>query len=758
MNIIPNPASQRTSTDNGILYINLNKNYDEKQYIVYTDGNQKLYLGKMNIDGSNWSTNLIYSVDNDIFFPIVSDIYQDVVYIIIYFDNTSLVHLIKCNLNGDLISNTTIDNVFDGVHFFDFPSNKIYYTWTEYSNPYYYVRVATTDLNGSNLISNRVVTNHNMVRYSIVKIGNELKYFYSNYTKYIYTGSSDLDCSNFSFIKSDLQCYSLGMSANDGSYGYSAFLTIIDNIYKYYLVKFTGSSFEYVEELYFQGEYEDLLIVDSNLYLVGNGEFVKYSLNLSYDSRTVIVDTGGNYGLTTEICILPEGNIYSWAQPDENDVLQLWTYPGDYIEPPTSGYPWSMYQSDMQNTGRTNNTVNISDNPALIWTRNSNEGQSFSNIVIDEDSTIYYGTSDGKLMAVNYDGSIKWECDLSWEVTEIDYIYNEEIDDWEEITTIRIVKPILSYGCPALATDGTIYVASGYYTDNGEYYGSGKLFAINPNGTLKWRHDIVSGHYSYPSALTIAIDGTIIFTSYYTYAINPDGTLKWKNSQNYTIVKPVISGDLVYLFGNPSVYAINKNTGQTIWTKSVGGGGFLYPAYNNQPFIFGNNLGYIYNSVLYACDLLTGETEWTYSISGNIYAIGSDNTLYIYYNSNIHAITPNGDLKWTYDIGGSVSSASKSGNIIIDSNENIFFTAYITSQLRKLFCIDSNGNLVFESVLSQYNLAIGGDGYLYVLNDNTVGKIGNYISPTPLPQVQCRATQIITSANTGKIILAVPIL
>jgi outer membrane protein assembly factor BamB len=53
------------------------------------------------------------------------------------------------------------------------------------------------------------------------------------------------------------------------------------------------------------------------------------------------------------------------------------------------------------------------------------------------------------------------------------------------------------------------------------------LYAINPDGTLKWRY----GTYSYVhSSPAIGSDGTIYVGSWdnYLYAINPNGTLKWR--------------------------------------------------------------------------------------------------------------------------------------------------------------------------------------------------------------------------------------
>ena len=337
VNIIPNPASQRTFGD-GVSNVVFNINLNNKQYICYITSGNSLYIAYMNQDGSNWISKLLYSLNNGALLPKVADIYQDTIYIVIENNSSFETILIKSDLDGNLLSVTNTNIYNSELCFFDFEGGKIYYSKTISGSPYYYINIYTTDLNGNNLVSNRVSTDHTTVVYSITKVGNQLIYFYRDSPyKYICTASSDLDCSNFNYVKSDLQCYSLeSTSANDGSNGYSWFTTYVDDIFTSYIAKYNGSSFVYQEELYFMGDYlEKISFIDGDLYLIGSGEFVKYSSNLSYSSRTVIID---NVNLwqpdSTEISISSVyGNSYTWTQSDENTVYQLWTYPGDYIPP-----------------------------------------------------------------------------------------------------------------------------------------------------------------------------------------------------------------------------------------------------------------------------------------------------------------------------------------------------------------------------------------------------------------------------------------
>ncbi|MEJ2358459.1 MAG: PQQ-binding-like beta-propeller repeat protein [Deinococcales bacterium] len=89
------------------------------------------------------------------------------------------------------------------------------------------------------------------------------------------------------------------------------------------------------------------------------------------------------------------------------------------------------------------------------------------------------------------------------------------------------------YSSPALARDGTIVFGSG----------DRHIYAINPNGTLKWKVPTHKGNepreYPYASGMpfaapSIAPNGTVYVPVMGDglYALNPDGTLKWHAPTN----------------------------------------------------------------------------------------------------------------------------------------------------------------------------------------------------------------------------------
>jgi len=110
--------------------------------------------------------------------------------------------------------------------------------------------------------------------------------------------------------------------------------------------------------------------------------------------------------------------------------------------------------------------------------------------------------------------------------------------------SVNFLDPAVDLSCGT--AKGTIYVA----TD------SGKLYAINPNGTKKpapWPIDLGSSTDSSP---TVGPDGVIYIgtTGGLLYAINPDGTIKWTFPSSGSIgavgSSPTVGDDGVVYFGS----------------------------------------------------------------------------------------------------------------------------------------------------------------------------------------------------------------
>jgi outer membrane protein assembly factor BamB len=167
--------------------------------------------------------------------------------------------------------------------------------------------------------------------------------------------------------------------------------------------------------------------------------------------------------------------------------------------------------------------------------------------VIGKDGTIYVGTDGGSvypydaLYAINPDGSMKWEN------------HKDFFGGWSS---------------PAIGADGTIYVGTG------ADYGLG---AFNPeDGSLKWKYPTGDQIRSHPA---IGADGTIYAVSDdgYLYAIYPNGQLRWKYWTEGTgnDCSPAIARDGTIYVENMNNYsegyvdAIDSTSGGFKWQTAV---------------------------------------------------------------------------------------------------------------------------------------------------------------------------------------------
>jgi outer membrane protein assembly factor BamB len=261
-------------------------------------------------------------------------------------------------------------------------------------------------------------------------------------------------------------------------------------------------------------------------------------------------------------------------------------------------------------------------------------GSIYSSPSIGNDGTIYVGSHDNKLYAINTDGTKKWEF----------------------ITGGRI-----SYSA-AIGADGTIYVSSS----------DSKLYAIRPDGTKKWEY--LTGWDQVTSSPAIAADGTVYIRNRLLIAIHPDGTKKWEHALGIpTSSSPAIGGDgTIYIGSNVGIFAINPD-GTERWNFNAG-----------------------------QCRV---ESSPTIGTDGTIYFGGVDK-LYGVTDGKLYAINPDGTKKWDYLTGQAIWSSSAIG---ADG------TIYVGSD--RLYALNSDGSKKWQSengYVGQSSPTIGSDGTIYV--------------------------------------------
>jgi hypothetical protein len=245
-------------------------------------------------------------------------------------------------------------------------------------------------------------------------------------------------------------------------------------------------------------------------------------------------------------------------------------------------------------------------------------------------------------------------------------------------------------GSPAIGPDGTIYLPTGMLGQDTVGY----LYAINPNGTQKWRYRFAGLPSS--TAPAVASDGTIYVHTNgdegnevaieKLYALRPDGTLKWLFKPNGDLgsftshiqSSPAIGADGSVYVGsmNTYFYAVDPN-GTKKWSDSPS-----TSSITSSPAIAPDGTIYCLDA---AATLRAyypgGGIKWTLSldtVSGGdgSPSIGPDGTIYVATSgsSKLHAVRPTGTVKWSKVIGSSclATPAVTTGGTVYINDDGLY--------------------------------------------------------------------------------------
>ena len=346
--------------------------------------------------------------------------------------------------------------------------------------------------------------------------------------------------------------------------------------------------------------------------------------------------------------------------------------------------PWPMKCHDLHHTGLS--PYSTEDNPLEEMWKFRTTNLVNSGIIIGDDDTIYFGSFDGYLHALNKYGTEKWRYKTgSW-----------------------------IWSAPAIDEDGTVYVSSL----------DAKLHAVNPDGTEKWTFGAGASIVSSPA---IGVDGTIYFgnmlggSGYRIYAVNPDGTEKWHYQTGYHVTSDPAIGDdgTIYIgSGDDYLYALNPN-GTLKWRFKTG-------SYIKGPASIADD-GTIYvgswDDYLYALHP-NGTMKWKHQIDAGTESnpsIGSDGTIYCGY-LYLYAINPDGTRKWTFDFGEDKHSHQSSPAISADGT--IFIGVIIgDDDGGEILAVNPDGTEKWRKHIAENEVqsspCIGSDGTVYVGSAST---------------------------------------
>jgi outer membrane protein assembly factor BamB len=221
------------------------------------------------------------------------------------------------------------------------------------------------------------------------------------------------------------------------------------------------------------------------------------------------------------------------------------------------------------------------------------------------------------------------------------------------------VSDYLADSSPAVAADGTIYQA-GF---------AGKMWAITPQGHVKWAFKINSEIKSSPA---IADDGTIYFGARDRkfYAVTPRGKLKWTLTAGAWIdSSPAIAGDGTIYFGSwdANFYALNPD-GSKKWVFATSNIVVSSPAIGRDGTIYFGS----HDKKFYALRP-DGKLLWSFTTGAPIIsspAINPDGVIYFTStDGNLYALRPDGTELWRLHTQGVHESSP-----VLDENGNIYLS------------------------------------------------------------------------------------
>lgn len=319
--------------------------------------------------------------------------------------------------------------------------------------------------------------------------------------------------------------------------------------------------------------------------------------------------------------------------------------------------PWPKFRGNIFNTGFTTNAA---------WTWDfiaDSDGNVDSSPAIGTDGTMYYGSNDGNITAINpATGTPKWQVKTTDRVVSSPvitrsgqiiigsgdhYVYCLNPATGSVVWKFQTLAPILSTA--AIAANGNCYIASSDGTlfslnqstgakvwslkfpnrivsspnlgnDGTLYIGcdDGRLYAIDTtSASVRWSY-LTGGPVQSSPALggnlnvyVGSMDGTL-------YALNAkNGTLVWSWATDWSIFSsPCVSSTGVVCVGSQDefVYALNSTTGAFVWESYIGEPVDSSPALDeNNNVVVGADDGN-----LYLLDGLTGKKLFTAATGSRI--------------------------------------------------------------------------------------------------------------------------------------------
>lgn len=244
---------------------------------------------------------------------------------------------------------------------------------------------------------------------------------------------------------------------------------------------------------------------------------------------------------------------------------------------------------------------------------------------------------------------------------------------------------------PVVGKDGTIYFGSH----------DGSFYAINKDGSLKWKKELTKPIYdprwnvskAIMASPAIASDGTVYINtaSGYLHALNPGGDEKWRfviKWENDFWNGPNIGADGIIYIGTArddkgteskaGVYAISPE-GKKLWFYPESSGVTVVPTVTDDTIYAGAAETTTNKGRIIALDR-NGKKKWQFDLEqwleGSA-SIGADGTIYSGSKEGyVYAINPAGTEKWRFKTNSGISAMptiGDDGNVYIGSWDGNFY-------------------------------------------------------------------------------------